>query len=65
MELLLLYHLTEEKKLDPYECNRLPKITELIKLKLIMADPTVKPSKLWHIAFQVTAFSLVRGQLPC
>ena len=55
----------KKKKLNPYECNCLPKITELIKLKLIMADPTVKPSKLWHIAFQVTAFSLVRGQLPC
>lgn len=58
-------HGGKKKKLNPYECNCLPKITELIKLKLIMADPTVKPSKLWHIAFQVTAFSLVRGQLPC
>ena len=30
-----------------------------------MADPTLTPSKLCHIASQVTAFSLVRGDLPC
>lgn len=37
------------------------KITELIKLKLKSdgPSPTVTPSKLWHIAFQVTAFSCV------
>lgn len=43
MELLLLYHLTEEKKLDPYECNRLPKITELIKLKWWWPIPQWSP----------------------
>lgn len=46
------------------ESNCVPKITELIKLKLMMADPTVKPSELCHITSQVTAFSLMRGDLP-
>ena len=39
------------------ECNCIPKITELIGLKLMMADPTVKPSKLCHTASRVAAFS--------
>lgn len=37
----IILHLTEEKrKLNPQECNCLPKITELIKSKLMMTDPT-------------------------